>query len=233
MARGDQIYVMRPLVGMDGVYEHHGIDCGDGTVIHYSKAGEVATVARTSYEAFSWGKPVFVKPYSTSYVPDVVIDRAESRLGEQQYNLLSNNCEHFANWCKTGRSESYQLAEFGLDANRVSPFASRQLLTEATEDGDPVKAMELYTQALGNLTVSQNQLQSQYNQAQDQVLTWHRVADLALKQGREDLVRAALERKVTYKRRATQLQAQIAQLIETQETLKRNSTALRRKVTTL
>jgi hypothetical protein len=233
MARGDQIYVMRPLVGMDGVYEHHGIDCGDGTVIHYSKAGEMATVTRTSYEAFSWGKPVFVKPYSTSYVPDVVIDRAESRLGEQQYNLLSNNCEHFANWCKTGRSESDQLAEYGLDANRVSPFASRQLLTEATQEGDPVKAMALYTQALGNLTVSQNQLQAQYNQAQDQVLTWHRVADLALKQGREDLARAALERKVTYKRQATQLQAQIAQLIETQETLKRNSIALRQKVTAL
>ena len=45
MARGDQIYVMRPLINMDGVYEHHGIDCGDGTVIHYYKGGEVATIA--------------------------------------------------------------------------------------------------------------------------------------------------------------------------------------------
>jgi hypothetical protein len=230
MARGDQIYVMRPLMGMDGVYEHHGIDCGDGTVIHYSKSGDEAVIARTPYELFSWGKPVFVKHYTTSYVPDVVVARAESRLGERQYNLLSNNCEHFANWCKTGRNESYQLAEYGLDATRISPFASRQLVSEATQEGDPVKAMELYTQALGNLTATQNQLQAQYNQAQDQVLTWHRVADLALKQGREDLARAALERKVKYKQQATKLQAQIAQLIETQETIKRNSAGLRHKV---
>lgn len=232
MARGDQIYVMRPLMGMDGVYEHHGIDCGDGTVIHYSKSGENATIARTPYAIFSWGKSVFVKRYTTSYMPDVVIARAESRLGEQQYNLLTNNCEHFANWCKTGRSESLQLAEYGVDANRINPFASQQLTLEATQAGDPIKAVELYHQAMGNLTVSQNQLQAQYNQAQDQVLTWHRVADLAMKKGREDLARSALERKVKFKRQASQLQEQIAQLIATQETLKRNSAALRQRLVT-
>lgn len=230
MARGDQIYVMRPLMGMDGLYEHHGIDCGDGTVIHYSKAGEEATIARTPYAAFSWGKPVFVKRYAASYVPDVVVDRAESRLGERQYNLLTNNCEHFANWCKTGRNESLQLAEYGLDADRINPFASQQLALEATQTGDPVRAMELYSQAMGNLSVSQNQLQAQYNQAQDQVLTWHRVADLAMKKGREDLARSALERKVKFKRQATKLQEQIAQLIETQETIKRNSAAWRQQL---
>ena len=34
MAKGDQIYVMRELLGIPSIYEHHGIDCGDGTVIH-------------------------------------------------------------------------------------------------------------------------------------------------------------------------------------------------------
>jgi len=232
MARGDQIYVLRPLMGMDGVYEHHGIDCGDGTIIHYSKANNDPKIARTSYEAFSWGKSVFVKRHVTSYVPDVVVARAESRLGEQQYNLLSNNCEHFATWCKTGRNESLQLADYGLDVNRISPFASQQLALEATQESDPVKAMASYNQAMGNLAVTQNQLQAQYNQAQDQVLTWHRVADLAMKQGREDLARSALERKVKFKRQATKLQEQIAQLIATQETLKRNSLAFRQHITT-
>ena len=32
-----------------------------------------------------------------------------SRLGEQNYNLLFNNCEHFATWCKTGRHSSGQV----------------------------------------------------------------------------------------------------------------------------
>ncbi len=30
MARGDQVYVYREFFSLDGVYEHHGIDCGDG-----------------------------------------------------------------------------------------------------------------------------------------------------------------------------------------------------------
>lgn len=231
MARGDQIYVMRPLMGMDGAYEHHGIDCGDGTVIHYYKGGDAPRVARTSYATFARGNPVFKKNYTVSYVPDVVIERAESRLGESQYDLLTNNCEHFANWCKVGRNESQQLVEYGLDVNRLSPIASRRLVMEATEGSDPVRAMELYNQAMGNLTLTQKQLQDRYNQAQDQVLTWHRVAQFALKKGREDLAKAALERKVKMKQQATQVQAQLAQLIETQETLKRNSTTLRQKVT--
>lgn len=229
MARGDQIYVMRPLLGLDGVYEHHGIDCGDGTVIHYHK-GNDAVITRTSYDLFARGTPVYVKQYSVSYVPDVVIDRAESRLGERQYNLLTNNCEHFANWCKVGRSESLQLAEYGLDPGRLSPLASRQWMEEAADAGDPIKAIELYNQAMGNLTTTQTQLQNQYNKLQDEVLNWHRVAQLALNKGREDLAKAALERKVKYKKQAENIQAQLAQLIETQATLTRNSAVLRKKI---
>lgn len=40
---------------------------------------------------------------------DETIARAKSRLGEKSYNLLTNNCEHFAIWCKTGLSKSYQV----------------------------------------------------------------------------------------------------------------------------
>ena len=52
MAKGDQIYVWRSLAGLEGVYEHHGIDCGDRTVIHYSKRGETPTVTRTHIDTF-------------------------------------------------------------------------------------------------------------------------------------------------------------------------------------
>lgn len=43
------------------------------------------------------------------YSPEETIARAKSRLGEDQYNLVMNNCEHFAIWCKTGISESHQV----------------------------------------------------------------------------------------------------------------------------
>jgi predicted ATPase len=38
------------------------------------------------------------------------VERARSRIGEDKYNLVFNNCEHFAIWCKTGISESSQVS---------------------------------------------------------------------------------------------------------------------------
>ena len=39
------------------------------------------------------------------------VKRARSRIGERGYNLLLNNCEHFAVWCKTGVEKSEQVEE--------------------------------------------------------------------------------------------------------------------------
>ena len=46
------------------------------------------------------------------YSPEETVARAESRLGEKNYNIATNNCEHFAIWCKTGVSESTQVENF-------------------------------------------------------------------------------------------------------------------------
>lgn len=43
------------------------------------------------------------------YSDKETVERAMSRLGEEKYNLVTNNCEHFAIWCKTGLSESLQV----------------------------------------------------------------------------------------------------------------------------
>ncbi|XP_015776814.1 PREDICTED: uncharacterized protein LOC107354831 [Acropora digitifera] len=40
---------------------------------------------------------------------DTVVLRARSKLGENQYGLFYNNCEHFAMWCKTGIWSSEQV----------------------------------------------------------------------------------------------------------------------------
>jgi len=37
------------------------------------------------------------------------LSRALSRIGETGYNLVTNNCQHFATFCKTGRAESGQV----------------------------------------------------------------------------------------------------------------------------
>ncbi|MBP3339307.1 MAG: lecithin retinol acyltransferase family protein [Lachnospiraceae bacterium] len=43
------------------------------------------------------------------YSPEETVKRALSRIGEDKYSLLLNNCEHFAIWCKTGDSKSFQV----------------------------------------------------------------------------------------------------------------------------
>jgi hypothetical protein len=106
MARGDHIRVRR--FG----YWHHGVDCDDGTVIHYS--GELLkrsdpAVQRTTLDNFAKDGKIETVNYATCDDPDAVIQRAESRLNESDYNFFSNNCEHFARWCKTGRAESRQV----------------------------------------------------------------------------------------------------------------------------
>lgn len=39
---------------------------------------------------------------------DQTLDRARKRIGESDYKLTTNNCEHFAMWCRTGLSTSRQ-----------------------------------------------------------------------------------------------------------------------------
>lgn len=106
MARGDHIRVKRRL------YWHHGIDCGNGQVIHYT--GEPfhrgqGIVERTDLETFARKGNVEIVSYKRCAMPEIVVRRAESRLNESSYDLLANNCEHFARWCKTGGHESRQV----------------------------------------------------------------------------------------------------------------------------
>lgn len=106
MGKGDHIKVKR------GMYWHHGIDMGDGTVVHFT--GEPtrkrhAAIRRTSMEKFLRGGRLEVVEYAKSYCPEVVVSRAMSRLAERGYHLALKNCEHFARWCKTGEARSQQV----------------------------------------------------------------------------------------------------------------------------
>jgi Lecithin retinol acyltransferase len=216
MGRADQIYVMREMLGIP--YQHHGIDCGDGTVIHYRKVGE-AEIARTSWDAFARGKPVHLYPQSVAFIADVVIERAQSRLGERQYDLFFNNCEHFATWCKTGRDDCQQLNQFGLQWEQMKLPQVGDLARQAAQDESPGAILQLFQQALGNLAIATQTLLPEYQQLQKDVDTWQRVAQKALAQNREDLARAALYRKVEAQKRATAIKAQLHDLSELQRNI--------------
>lgn len=222
MALGDQVYAMREIASVPGVYEHHGIDCGDESIIHYYKGGDVPTVTQTPRELFARGGRIFVKPRDTAFLPPIVVQRATSRLGEQRYDLLTNNCEHFANWCKTGRNDCEQLAGFGLQIDRYHRPDLRRLIEGTARDRSPDEAMSLFHQALGNIAAAHQTLKGQYDQARRDIDTWQRVAQAALQRDREDLARAALHRKVDAQNKVDRLTQQLAELVDVQLTLEQN-----------
>ncbi len=94
-------------------YTHHGIFLGDGKVVHYGalKFNFIRKpVEEVTLDAFAEGRPVYVVTHCESAFDTAeVIRRARSRLGEAQYRLLSNNCEHFVEWCLHDEHRSFQV----------------------------------------------------------------------------------------------------------------------------
>ena len=94
-------------------YSHHGIYAGNGQVIHYG--GFHHSIGRRPVESislrsFAAGKRVGVQsePHALYRGMDAVA-RARSRLGEDRYRILTNNCEHFCTWCVQGVARSEQV----------------------------------------------------------------------------------------------------------------------------
>ena len=94
-------------------YTHHGIGIDGGNVIHYSglhTAKRKGRVESTSLEDFCSGQLLYVYRYvHRSYSANEAASRAQERLEENNYNLLSNNCEHFVAWCINGDRQSDQV----------------------------------------------------------------------------------------------------------------------------
>ena len=129
MAAADHLQVPR----QHGLYQHHGIDLGDGTVAHYLEGRQIL---RSPLEEFSRGQPISVVPYAPNACSPAgtTLRRAMGRLGEQSYNLLFNNCEHFAHWCKTGRHRSAQVEDW-LQTSSLGALAVGQWLPAAVLSG--------------------------------------------------------------------------------------------------
>jgi hypothetical protein len=67
-------------------------------------------VEEISLARFTGGNPTWVRFDATpNFDRREVILRARSRLGEDSYRLLTNNCEHFCEWCLWDERRSYQV----------------------------------------------------------------------------------------------------------------------------
>lgn len=103
------------LVASRVLYQHHGLYMGDNKVIHYSNLEcqmNTYKVCICSLASFSQGYNISKYPHPTrKYDGKTSIKRAISRLGEREYNLLFNNCEHFIMWCIEGDNVSHQISD--------------------------------------------------------------------------------------------------------------------------
>jgi hypothetical protein len=94
-------------------YLHHGIYVGNGQVVHYTGLAHGlrrGPVEEVPLSCFTRDHPVWVISNGPSTFDGFeIIRRARSRVGEDSYRLLSNNCEHFCEWCLHGENRSYQV----------------------------------------------------------------------------------------------------------------------------
>ena len=128
MARGDRLEVEHRIIGSTVTYLHHGVDLGDGTVVHarphdFRNPFGGGRVVRTSLAEFAEGRGVRVRNEpSAVFAPDEIADRALAHVGRDGYDLVIDNCEHFATWCATGSRTSRQV---DIVMGRVAAGVSR------------------------------------------------------------------------------------------------------------
>ena len=108
MYKGQHLYIKKA----SGTYTHHGLGIGGDRVIHYSGLADNLTnegvIEEISLEDFAQGKEISIKPHLLrKHNPNAII-RGGLRLGEAQYHVLHNNCEHFVEWCISGEHQSKQ-----------------------------------------------------------------------------------------------------------------------------
>lgn len=118
--RGDHIRVQR----MEGLYVHHGVYVSDREVIHFTGADDDSILDWDKPEVISTDLATFLKDgtlevkeytdeeFADLYSPEQIVNYAHACLGYKGYNLIFNNCEHFANVCTLGRFRSNQVDRF-------------------------------------------------------------------------------------------------------------------------
>lgn len=110
MQKGDHLISAR--VG----YSHHGLCINHKQIIHYSGSslgqGQSGVIEIVSLDEFCQGNGYTIQSYPfRTYSQEESVERAKSRLGEDWYNVLLNNCEHFVTWCIMGIHHSQQVSQ--------------------------------------------------------------------------------------------------------------------------
>ena len=104
---------------LDGASDYkvceHKSDVGESIMNVMMSRNPLGTTIAFGKLAYSAYKELNAK----SYDAEETVRRARSKIGETKYSLPTNNCEHFAEECKTGVKNSSQVNEL---ANTIIRF---------------------------------------------------------------------------------------------------------------
>lgn len=104
-----------------GIYYHHGVYVDDDHVIHFASIipghemdPDMASVIVSDIKTFLKDGEVETRVYTDEEKksvrkPEEIVNYAYSKLGMKGYNVVSYNCEHFANECAFGEAKSEQV----------------------------------------------------------------------------------------------------------------------------
>lgn len=106
-------------------YRHRGIYAGGGRVIHYAGRGRypLGCIEEISLHDFMGLRSLHIGIAPDTLCGREIVWRARSRLGECQYDILTNNCEHFCSWCELAEPRSPQVEALGTPL-RLLPQAA-------------------------------------------------------------------------------------------------------------
>lgn len=127
---GDHIRVSR------GLYHHHGIYIDEMHVISFGSIKhelnpKKARVMMTSLVTFLHGGRIEVRVYTKEEetkkrLPNEIVNYALLNLNRAGYDLISNNCEHFANECVFGEPKSDQINYIKQQLDNLFRFHKRK-----------------------------------------------------------------------------------------------------------
>ena len=111
LLRGDHILVRRLL------HSHHGIYLGNGMVVHFkgtSKEKSNPIIRETGLSEFLLGGTLRRREYKVRLPREETVRMARDLLDQGDYSLVTNNCEHLATYCVTGKPVSRQVRRGAL-----------------------------------------------------------------------------------------------------------------------
>jgi len=132
---GSVLFVDNYFIGFS-TYQHYGIYLGNERVIHFApvegqefnilnlqESFRNAVIHVSSLDDFLGARALQIdRNIEKRFSDQEIIQRAMSKLGQKEYDLFTNNCEHFARWCVTGDHISYQAANVPEKLNDIYLF---------------------------------------------------------------------------------------------------------------